>query len=309
MDQPTVHVPVLVEEVVQWLQPAPGQVVVDATCGAGGHTRRLAELVGAEGRVIAMDRDSHAARATARRCADMPVHCVQGNYADLPEVLSDLQSTTVDAILLDLGMSSDQLAAADRGFSFSSHGPLDLRYDPLQGQPAWRLLKRLSQQHLADILFSYGQERYGRRIARRIVQQRRQHPIRTAADLTRIVLGSIPPGKVKTQRIHPATRTFQALRIAVNEELRWLDTGLQRLPDCLAVGGRLAIISYHSLEDRRVKQAFRDDPRFETLTRRPVRPSREEIDRNPRARSAKLRVAARVEDPGKRKEDARHGDH
>ncbi len=309
MDQPTVHVPVLVDEVVHWLHVKPGQLVVDGTCGAGGHTRCLAELVGAEGRVIALDRDPQAVLRAAARCADLPVECVQANYAHLAEVLSAREWKSVDAILLDLGMSSDQLAAEDRGFSFSSAGPLDLRFDPLQGQPAWRLLKRLSEEHMAEILFSYGQERYSRRIARRIVRHRREHPVRSAADLAQIVLRAVPPGKAATQRIHPATRTFQALRIAVNEELRWLDTGLQRLPDCLAVGGRMAIISYHSLEDRRAKQAFRDDPRFETLTRRPIRPSREEIDRNPRARSAKLRVAVRVEDPARLKEDPRHGDH
>jgi 16S rRNA (cytosine1402-N4)-methyltransferase len=199
--------------------------------------------------------------------------------------------TTVDGILLDLGLSSDQLADAQRGFSFSSSGPLDLRFDPMQGKPAWRLLERLSAEHLADLIFNCGEERYSRRIARAIVEQRREKPIETAAELAELVRRCVP--RKRNDRIDPATRTFQALRIAVNEELKSLEIALRRFPDCLRPGGRLAVISFHSLEDRRVKEAFRSDPRLEALMRKPAVPSIGEIQANPRARSAKFRVAAK----------------
>jgi 16S rRNA (cytosine1402-N4)-methyltransferase len=197
----------------------------------------------------------------------------------------------VDGILLDLGLSSDQLLDAERGFSFHSAGPLDLRFDPSRGEPAWKLVERLSAEHLANLIYRHGEERYSRRIARRIVETRRAAPIRTATDLARVVRQSVP--RSHTERIDPATRTFQALRIAVNEELKWLEVGLRRLPDCLRPGGRLAVISFHSLEDRLVKESFRDDARVDVLTRRPVRPTEEECAVNPRSRSAKLRVAER----------------
>jgi 16S rRNA (cytosine1402-N4)-methyltransferase len=192
---------------------------------------------------------------------------------------------------LDLGLSSDQLADANRGFSFQSAGPLDLRFDPTRGEPAWRLIERLSAEHLADLIFKYGEERYSRRIARKIVELRRREPMETAADLARVVRTSVP--RTRDERIDPATRTFQALRIAVNEELKWLEVGLRRLPGCLKPGGRMAVISFHSLEDRMVKEAFLRDERLKVLTRRPVRPGEQEIADNPRARSAKLRVAER----------------
>ena len=198
----------------------------------------------------------------------------------------------VDGILLDLGLSSDQLADDERGFSFNSTGLLDLRFDPSRGEPAWKLLERLSATHLADIIYRYGEERYSRRIARRIVEGRRRSPIRSAAELAELVRHTVP--SARHERIDPATRTFQALRIAVNEELKWLEVGLRRLPGCLREGGRLAAISFHSLEDRLVKEAMRNDERWNVLTRRPVRPGEDEIAVNPRARSAKLRVAART---------------
>ena len=209
------------------------------------------------------------------------------NFVQLPEVLRELGVGQVDGILLDLGMSSDQLADEERGFSFNSPGPLDLRFNPLEGEPAWRLLRRLSAAHLADLLFELGEERYSRRIARRIVQRRQQCPIRTSRELAELVRSCIP-GRRGRQRLDPATRTFQALRIAVNDELQSLETALQRLPECLRAGGRLAVISFHSLEDRLVKSAFRQDSRYEIITRKPIRPRGEELDRNPRSRSARL---------------------
>lgn len=287
------HVPVLLDEIVQGLSPRPGSILVDGTLGGGGHTRALAERVMPGGEVIALDRDPAAVAAAEQNLAGLPVRLVQANYADLPEILQQLGIPAVDGIVLDLGLSSDQLADASRGFSFAAEGELDLRFDPTQGEPAHRLVNRLSAEHLADLIFHYGEERYSRRIARAIVERRREQPIRTAAELAELVRRCVPRSRTEHQ-IDPATRTFQALRIAVNEELKWLEVALRRMAECLRPAGRLAVISFHSLEDRRVKETFRDDPRYETITRRPLRASPEEMARNPRSRSAKLRVAARV---------------
>ena len=217
---------------------------------------------------------------------------MHGSYADLPGVLDELGVEQVDGVLLDLGLSSDQLADQDRGFSFTVDGPLDLRFDPTQGEPASRLLDRLSADHLANIIFEYGEERYSRRIARAIVEARRGNPIQTAGQLADLVRRCVP--RSGNTKLDPATRTFQALRIAVNDELKILDQMLARLPDCVRPGGRIAIISFHSLEDRRVKVAFRQDQRYVILTKKPIRPNESEIQRNPRSRSAKLRVAERA---------------
>jgi 16S rRNA (cytosine1402-N4)-methyltransferase len=287
----SVHVPVMLPEVLDGLAPCTGATIVDGTLGGGGHTRVLAERVQPGGRVIALDRDPAAIAAAGRCLGDFPVRPVQANFCDLPEVLAELDITTVDGILLDLGLSSDQLADAERGFSFSSAGPLDLRFDPMQGKPAWRLLERLSAEHLADLIYLYGEERHSRRIARAIVERRQEKPIETAAELADLVRRCVP--RSRKDRIDPATRTFQALRIAVNDELKSLEIALRRLPDCLRPGGRLAVISFHSLEDRRVKEAFRDDPRLTPLARKPIVAPDEETAANPRSRSAKLRVAVR----------------
>ncbi len=290
--RPTVHVPVLPQEVVHWLDPRPGQVLVDGTLGGGGHTRLLAEAVGLQGRIIALDRDPAALAAAEESLAGLSVTLVDSNFCELPEVLAQLEVPAVDGVLLDLGLSSDQLADADRGFSFAADGPLDLRFNPREGEPAWRLVNKLREPNLADLIFAYGEDRYSRRIARAIVAERHQRPIMTAAHLAEIVRRAVPGSpRTRGERIDPATRTFQALRIVVNEELKSLEIALRRLPDCLRPGGRLAIISFHSLEDRRVKEAFRHDDRLEALTRRPVEAGPEEAARNPRARSAKLRVA------------------
>jgi 16S rRNA (cytosine1402-N4)-methyltransferase len=288
----TIHVPVLLEEVLREIDPRPGQTVVDGTLGGAGHARALVDRVGPTGRVIALDRDPSALIAAENVLAGLPVTLVDSNFCDLPEVLAQLRIEHVDAILLDLGLSSDQLADRARGFSFDADGPLDLRFNPLLGESAARLVNRLSAEHLADVIFHYGEERYSRRIARAIVETRRANPIESSAQLAALVRRCVPrrPGG---ERIDPATRTFQALRIAVNDELKSLEIALRRLPDCLRPGGLLAVISFHSLEDRPVKEAFRDDPRWQALTKKPIRPSEAEQIRNPRSRSAKLRVAAR----------------
>ncbi len=292
-DPSGVHVPVMPDEIIRWIDPRPGAVIADGTLGGGGHSRALAERVGCDGLVIGIDCDPAAVEAAEHNLAGLPVRLAQANFCDLPEVLKQLELSAVDGIVLDLGLSSDQLADPGRGFSFAADGPLDLRFDPTCGEPAWRLVNRLSAERLADLIYQYGEERYSRRIARAIVQQRRQKPIKTARELAELVRRSMGRAS-RTQRIDPATRTFQALRIAVNDELKSLKIALRRMPDCLRRGGRLAVISFHSLEDRRVKEAFRDDWRYEVLTKKPIRPTPEEIERNPRARSAKLRVASRA---------------
>jgi 16S rRNA (cytosine1402-N4)-methyltransferase len=280
------------EEVVQWLDPQPGAIVVDGTLGGGGHTRLLADRVGPSGFVLAMDRDPRAVAAAEQNLAGLPIKVAQANFCDLPEIMEQLEIKAVDGILLDLGLSSDQLADPERGFSFTSDGPLDLRFDPLSGEAAWQLLARLRAESLADLIYAYGEERYSRRIAREIVKRRRDNPVKTAAQLAELVRRCIPRSRGKS-RIDPATRTFQALRIAVNDELKSLEIALRRLPDCLKPGAPMAVISFHSLEDRRVKQSFRDDGRMEALTKKPLQPEEGEVDRNPRARSAKMRVARR----------------
>ncbi len=292
MTQPSQHVTVLLAEVLEWLDPQKGQTFVDGTLGAGGHARALAERVGPTGLVIALDRDPATLEAAERELARRPVTLVHSDFRDLPEVLRQLEVPGIDGMVLDLGMSSDQLADSGRGFSFDSPGPLDLRYDPGEGEPATRLVNHLRSEQLADLLAALGEERYSRRIARAIVEARKGHRIETATELAAIVRGAVPRGRGR-ERIDAATRTFQALRIAVNDELRSLEIALRRIPECLRTTGRLAVISFHSLEDRLVKQAFREDPRYEAPVKKPIQPSAEEVLRNPRSRSAKLRVARR----------------
>jgi len=277
------------------IEPPTGGTVVDGTLGGGGHTQALACAVGPSGTVIAIDQDPVAVEAVEHWSPEKR-SCVQANlanFADLPEVLDAAGVNLVDGVLLDLGLSSDQLADNTRGFSFESAGRLDLRFNPLRGEPAYRLIERLGEKHLADLIYQYGEERHSRRIARQIVDLRLREPIRTAQQLRDVVSRSVPR-VAHRQRIHPATRTFQALRIAVNDELKNLECGLRRIPERIRPGGRLAIISFHSLEDRLVKHAFREDTRLDVRTKRPLRPTAAEVDRNPRSRSARLRVAQRL---------------
>jgi 16S rRNA (cytosine1402-N4)-methyltransferase len=252
-----------------------------------------ARLEGSAGFVLALDRDPLAVAAAENSLAGLPVKLAQANFCDLPPILDELEIPAVDGVLLDIGLSSDQLADEGRGFSFDSSGPLDLRFNPEEGESAAELVARLPERELADLIYEFGEERFSRRIARRIVEQRKTSPFKTAAELAQLVRRSVPRS---LDRLDPATRTFQALRIAVNQELQSLDLALERIPARLKPGGRLAIISFHSLEDRRVKHAFRSDSRLEVLTKKPVIPGEAEIHSNPRSRSAKLRVAQRVAD-------------
>jgi len=293
MDSSSVHTSVLPAEVMSYLAVEPGMRVVDGTLGGGGHARLLAEAVGPQGLVIGIDRDPAAIERGARELAGLPVRFAQANYCDIPEVLDALAIDRVDRVLLDVGLSSDQLADESRGFSFDSDGPLDLRFDPTEGEPAWRMINRMRPESLADIIHEFGEERFSRRIARRIAAVREKEPIKTSREFARVVMSAIPR-QHPPPRIHPATRTFQALRIAVNQELKSLRIALERIPTRLAPGGRLAVISFHSLEDRLAKEAFRNRQVWENLTKSPVEAGNEEVLRNPRSRSAKLRVGQRI---------------
>jgi len=279
--------------VLQWLRPTPGGVYVDATVGAGGHAERLLEASGPSGTVVGIDRDPEALEVARHRLARFGgrVQLVHGNFAALKTLLHGLGLREVDGVLFDLGVSSLQLQRPERGFSFHFPGPLDMRMDPGQPQTAADLVNRLSEAELADLLRRYGEEPFARRIARSIVRRR---PLRTTTELVEAVQAAVPRSRWP-RRLHVATRTFQALRIATNRELECLEEALGQVPEVLRPGGRAVVISFHSLEDRLVKRAFQSDPRLRPLTRKPVRPDAEEVRANPRARSARLRVAERVE--------------
>jgi 16S rRNA (cytosine1402-N4)-methyltransferase len=291
------HLSVLPAEVLSALAPAPGQVIVDCTSGAGGHARLIAERLTPNGRLIALDRDSAMLDLARPRLEGLPVTLVQAGFDELPRVLREMGIESVDGVLADLGICSDQLDDPTRGFGFSHDGPLDMRMNPDEGEPASDLLRRLNERDLADIIFRYGEERFSRRIARRIVEVRRKEPLETTGQLADLVRRCVPRGKRQAGKkapIDPATRTFQALRIAVNDEMRALENLLEALPGCLKPGGRAVLISFHSLEDRQVKQAFRNRDIWEEITRKPITAGDEETANNPRSRSAKLRAARRL---------------
>lgn len=293
--EPTIHVSVMPTEVLESLNPQPGDTIADGTLGGGGHSGLLLDAVEPNGLVVAADRDENAIEVAEKRFHGRPFQALQGNFCDFPELLTTIEVDKVDGVLLDLGLSSDQLADYDRGFSFHSDGDLDLRFDVSRGEPAWRFVNRLSEKHLADILYQYGEERQSRRIARRVVERRREAPIRSARAFAEIVRSAVR--RDPRQKIDSATRSFQALRIAVNEELKSLEIVLRRIPSFVRIGGVAVIISFHSLEDRLVKNAFRDNPSYEVVTRKPLRPSPLEVTNNPRSRSAKLRVAKILAQP------------
>jgi 16S rRNA (cytosine1402-N4)-methyltransferase len=285
------HVPVLTAELLHLLDPQPGHIIVDATVGTGGHARLLAERVGPTGRLIGLDRDPAMLRLAGHRLQGLAITLVERNFDELRNLLDELNIEAVDAVLADLGFCSDQMEDPLRGLSFQHDAPLDMRLDPGMPETAADLLQSLSERDLADVFYHYGEERFSRRIARKIVENRKTAPIETTGQLADLVRRCVPRARGRRHPIDPATRVFQALRIAVNDELGALDRLLAQLPDCLKPGGRAAIISFHSLEDRRVKQAFRNREVYVELTRKPVQATEDEIRNNPRARSAKLRVA------------------
>ena len=309
------HLPVLVDEVIQMLAPAAGSLHIDATLGGGGHTERILEAASPDGRLLGLDADPAAiARVEARLRARYGDRLVlrQANFRELASVAPSAGFPAVDGCLFDLGLSSYQLADRERGFGFRTGGPLDMRFDPSRGVPAAELLASLDTAELTALFRRYGEEPKAPRIARAIVDARRVAPIATAEELAALVERVVPPNPRIRRRTHPATRVFQALRIAVNEELEALQAGLAAALDLLRPGGRLVVLSYHSLEDRIVKRFFQAErrgcvcppelpvcvcgrnPRLRLVTSPSLTPSATEIEANPRARSARLRAAERL---------------
>jgi 16S rRNA (cytosine1402-N4)-methyltransferase len=307
------HQPVLAEEVGAFLAPNAGEVFVDATVGGGGHAAAIAERIAPGGVLICIDRDMAAVEATRQRLqsAGAQIILLHENFANLTSVLDELGYKTVNGILFDLGLSSAQVDQAERGFSYRQDAPLDMRADQRQYLTARHLVNEASEEELTRIIQQYGEERWARRIAQRIVARRRDSLIETTVDLAGIIKSAIP-ANARRGGPHPARRTFQALRIAVNNELEILDQALTSGIGHLAPGGRIAVISFHSLEDRIVKQKFADlakscrcprelatcqcgGPQLKILTKRPIVAGLAEVAANPRARSAKLRAAVRLQ--------------
>jgi len=297
MSEPA-HIPVLLEATLEYLNVRPGGVIVDATLGLGGHSSEIAKRLGGAGKLICFDRDSQAMQQAKRRFEKLATEL----GTEMPEVVfhprafSEAKEViapgSLDGLLADFGVSSLQLDEAHRGFSFRHDGPLDMRMDPSKGESAEQVVNQEDENVLADLIYEYGDERRSRRIARAIVRAR---PISTTAELARVISGAAPP--IYGEKIHPATRTFQAIRIRVNDELGEIRSLLQCAGSLLKPGGRLVLISFHSLEDRLVKDAFKDwkDAKvFEVLTRKPVIAEEQEMLRNPRSRSAKLRAAEKL---------------
>ena len=294
----TRHIPVLVEEVMTLLRCEPGRIYVDATLGGGGHALEILKRTAPSGIVIGLDWDEEAISEAKK--ALMPfgerVRIFRENFIHLPRLLNEMKVEQVDGILFDLGLSSFQLEKEERGFSFRGEGPLDMRMDQRLDQTATYLVNRLSADELKDILFKYGEERWAKRIVRALLRERERGSIETTQALRKIVHHAVPR-RSYPRKIDPATRTFQALRIRVNDELENLRKILETGWSLLKHGGRLCVISFHSLEDRIVKETFRrleQDGLMRVVTRKPVTPSEEERERNPRSRSAKLRCAERV---------------
>lgn len=307
------HVPVLLREAIEYLAPRAGGVYVDGTVGAGGHAEELLRRSAPDGVLIGLDRDDEAVERSMKRLSSFEGRAVlrQANFRDVDRVLADLGIGAVDGVLLDLGVSWFHLRTPERGFSFLLDGPLDMRMDRRGGRTAADLVNRLPRQELARIIREYGEEQKAGAIARAIERGRVRGPITSTLQLAEIISSVYPPHLPR--RIHPATRTFQALRIAVNDEVESLREGLKKAHRVLKPGGRMVVISFHSLEDRVVKQLFASwargctcpprvpvcvcglKPGVKVLTKKPVLPSEEEVERNPAARSAKLRAAEKIE--------------
>lgn len=302
MAQPTVHIPVLLKEVLDWSgidRPySQARTVVDGTLGGGGHAWHFIQKLTLSDTLIGIDRDGGAVdRVTKLFESQLPsdschVRLIQSSYRDLPELMREHNIPHADCILLDLGLSSDQLDDRERGFSFRVGGDLDMRFCTDEGISVCDLLAKIDEKELADIIYQYGEERFSRRIARNIVARRKTDPVRTAEQLADLVHRCVP-GSRTPGRIDSATRTFQALRIAVNQELKHVEDAMKYLPGCLAPGGRLLVISFHSLEDRIVKHAMRECELLKVLTKKPIEAGEVETHENSRSRSAKMRVAER----------------
>jgi 16S rRNA (cytosine1402-N4)-methyltransferase len=296
----TTHTPVMLKEVLQYLNIKTGQIIVDATVGLGGHSKMIAEQLGENGVLVGLDRDQESlatARQNLREYSDR-IRFSYGNFSDLDTALKNLNISRIDGILFDLGISSFQLGDAERGFSFQSDGPLDMRLDRNSYISAYDLLNNLNEEELSQLLKTFGQERWHNRIARLLVQERQRHPIATTGQLSSIVVSAIPTRFRRFHyRIHPATRTFQAIRIAVNRELESLEAAITKAIGLLNPGARICVISFHSLEDRIVKFTFKkfaQDGAIKIITPKPLTPCESETKDNPRSRSAKFRVAEKL---------------
>lgn len=292
------HKPVMYKEALEYLDPKPGDIIIDATVGLGGHTEELIKRVRPGGRVIGIDRDEESLSYAGDRLKDYAdsLLLVHGDFRQIDEIMRKLGIDKVDGILYDFGLSSFQIQDAKRGFSFNREGPLDMRMDRNSYISAYDLVNNLTESEISNMLKLYGQERWHNRIARFVVQERSRSPISTTTQLSNIVLRSMPYHRGHWH-IHPATRTFMALRIAVNRELEAIDSSLIKSADLLNKGGRICAISFHSLEDRIVKNNFKKfakEGRLKIVTAKPLRPSFLEIRENRRARSAKFRVAERA---------------
>jgi len=291
------HQPAMVKEVLHYLTPQPGGFYVDCTIGAGNHSRAVLEKVGGKVKILGIDRDGEALKIAKEQLREYEkqVVLIKGNFKDLPQILRDEKIEKVSGILYDLGVSSMQMDSRDRGFSFRWNSPLDMRMDRKQKLTAAHLINELSERELEDIFFKLGEERWARRVAKFIAQERRRHPLRTTEDLVEAVRKAIPARVRQKRKIHFATRIFQALRIKVNEELENLKISLDTCFDLLQTGGRVCVISYHSLEDRIVKNEFRTrKEELKVLTKKVIKPSPEETKINPRVRSAKLRAVEKL---------------
>jgi len=292
------HDPVMVREVMEVLNLKPGQTVVDGTLGLSGHARVFGEAIQPGGTLLGIDWDESMLEIGKQRLAEVSgirAIFVHSDYRNIAQIVRS-NGLVPNGILLDLGLNSAQIDDPDRGIAFSKDGPLDMRMDRSKGEPASALLNRLSPNEIEKILFEFGDERWAKAIAKKIVERRKESPLRSTKDLVDAVLAAIPAG-ARDKRIHPATRTFQAVRIAVNSELDGIDETLVDAANCLATGGTLAVLSYHSGEDRQAKHAFRElvaTEEFEDLFKKPKQPAADEISRNPRSRSAKLRAIRRI---------------
>jgi len=285
-------------EVIEYLNLKNGDLVVDATIGLGGHAKLILERITPSGKLIGIDRDKESLEIAKGNLSDFKgnFQLCHGDFRDLDEIFEFLKISSYDGILFDLGVSSFQIESPERGFSFQLDSPLDMRFDRDSYISAYDLVNNLTEKEITSLLKSFGQERYSNRIAKVIVGERKFHPIATTSELTKIVLKAIPY-RGRYQRIHPATRTFQALRIAVNRELEALEEGLTKAIDFLKSGSRICVISFHSLEDRIVKEKFKyfsSNRRLKIITSKPLTPSSLEIVENPRCRSSKLRVAEKI---------------
>lgn len=307
-----VHISVLLDECINALNIDPDGIYVDGTLGLGGHSSEIVKRLN-KGKLIGVDRDESAIERSFERLKDYKdkIELVHGNFSEIPSILERLNVDKVNGVLLDLGVSSPQLDEAERGFSYMQEAPLDMRMNKQESLSAWNVVNEWPQERLERILWDYGEERYSRRIVASIIKSRETNPIETTTQLVEVIKSAMP-GQALREKQHPAKRTFQAIRIAVNDELGEVEEAMSSIPDVLTIGGRLAVISFHSLEDRIVKSSIarrengctcpREAPictcgfvrTLKSVSRKPILPSQEELENNPRSRSAKLRVAERV---------------